>query len=149
MLGRVFYNLERKEKGKWIDFLGSYDKADTEAWMNECKADEPGEYRIREVKEEFGWLLTDLCAVRMSELPQDKEVIILSPETFLEYISRLGSFKAEVLSIGENGELGDKDSAYILTLEEDPMEDGKERKWDFQNLCATEEDADKLIARLK
>ena len=149
MFKRIYYNLEKKEKGEWTDLLGSYDKADTEAWMEECKADEPGTYRIRKVKEEYALLLTGIGATRMSDLPQDKEVVILNPGTFMDYTSKLEWYYAQCITVGENGEIGDRDTAYLLTFEEDSMEDGKERNWDFLNLCATECDADALIAQLK
>lgn len=149
MFERIYYNLEKKEKGEWADLLGSYDKADIEAYMEECKAEEPGTYRIREVKEEYAMLLTKIYVARMSELPTDEEVVILSPGTFMDYTSKLVGYCAQCLTVGANGDIGDRNIAFILTLEEDPMADEKERKWDFLNLCATEDDADALIASLK
>lgn len=150
MFERIFYNLEKKEKGEWTDLLGSYDKTDTEAWMEERKAYEAGTYRIREVKEEYAVLLTKIRTYWMSELPEDKEVVILNPGTFMDYTSKLNEYYAQCITAGEHGEIGDRDTAYLLTLEEDPIEDGKERKWDLlDHLCATESDADALIAYFK
>lgn len=149
MFKRTFYNLERNENGEWVDLLGSYDRVDTEAWMEKCRVEEPGIYRIREVKEEYAMLLTEISEIRMSDLPQDKEVVILNPEAFLDYTSRLESFRVQYATVGENGEVGGRECAYILTLEEDPMEDGVERRWDYLDICATEDDAEALIAELK
>ena len=94
-------------------------------------------------------VMTEISEIRMSDLPQDKEVAILNPETFLDYTSRLESFSVKYAAVGENVEVGGRECAYILTLEEDPMGDGVERRWDYLDICATEDDAEALIAELK
>lgn len=85
----------------------------------------------------------------MTDTPLDDEVVILSQKSFSDYASKLESYNVQTLTVGENGDVNNSSAAYMLTLEEDPIEDGTERKWDFMNLCATEADADALITHLK
>jgi hypothetical protein len=150
MFQRVYYNLEKYENGQWQDYLGSYDLADFNAWREECQAEDPGEYRTSEQVEQYAVLIKDIMVVRISERPIDQEVVILSARSFMDYISKLESFSVSYLTVNAHGVVApDAETAYLLTLEEDPMADGLERKWDFLNLCATETDADALIAKLK
>lgn len=151
MLRRIFYQLEKKVDGQWEDWLGSYDIKNTESWEKECRKKEPGEYRIRRIYEEYAVHIKDMCAVRMGGNPKkdDEEVVVLNRKAFNDYVSMLEHYSAETFVVNRDGIIGKRRYAYIVTLEEDPMADGKERKWDFRNLCATEKDADALIAELK
>ena len=151
MLRRIFYQLEKKVDGQWEDWLGSYDIKNAESWKKECSKKHPGEYRIRRVYEEYAILIKDICAVRMGGNPNkdDKEVVALNRKAFNDYVSMLESYSAEVAIVNDHGNIVKRRYAFILTLEEDPMADGKERKWDYCNICATEKDADALIAELK
>ena len=149
MFDRIFYNLERFEDGEWIDLFGGYDKTEVKAWSEVCRRKEPGQYRITEEAESYAVLLQDISAIRVSNLPTDTEVVILSEKFFLEYASTLESYTVKHLVVNVNGIIPEHaDSAYLLTQVEGPTKDGKEFRWEHLTLCATEADADDYIAKL-
>lgn len=146
MFKRTLYEPEFFDGAEWQEGMISFEKEDALRHMDEMRSwEDAKDVRMSEAEDEYVIVLSEisrLCASENADFP--KEVIITSPEVFIDYAKKLEDYKVSHNSV--IGDLSDKPEGIIITAHEPEVEEKEAQSWDFQTVYASDADADASIA---